>query len=95
MHKQTVVLQEEDLQEVFALFSSPTDDELRQIYDESSHYFYKLEELRGEYTLTQEKREFAEDAWRAVTYFLHRNGFALVKEGREYDLGESSGYTVG
>jgi hypothetical protein len=26
---------------------------------------------------------------------LHRNGFTLVKEGREYDLGESSGYTVG
>jgi hypothetical protein len=36
MHKQTLSLQEEDLQEVFALFSSPTYDELRQIYDESS-----------------------------------------------------------
>jgi hypothetical protein len=45
MHKQTLSVQEEDLQEVFALFSSSTDDELRQIYDESAHHFYKLEKL--------------------------------------------------
>ena len=88
------ILNDEDLRELFALFSSPTDDELRQVFDASHTNFYKLENLDAEYSLTQEKREFADDAWRAVTYFLYRRGFKLYKNGVELDLAALSGYTV-
>jgi hypothetical protein len=91
--KSRVALSEEDLRELFALFSSPTDDELRQVLDPAHTNFYNLENLEAEYTLTQERREFAEDAWRAVTYFLHRKGFNLYRNGIEFDLGASSGYS--
>lgn len=87
-----VLLSDEDMQELFALFSSPTDDELHQVFDPSHTNFYKLENLDAEYSLTQERREFAEDAWRAVTYFLHRKGFRLYKNEVEFDLYGSSGY---
>lgn len=87
-----VLLSDEDMQELFALFSSPTDDELHQVFDPSHTNFYKLEDLDAEYSLTQERREFAEDAWRAVTYFLHRKGFRLYKNEVEFDLYGSSGY---
>jgi hypothetical protein len=87
-----VLLSDEDMQELFALFSSPTDDELHQVFDPSHTNFYKLENLDTEYSLTQERREFAEDAWRAVTYFLHRKGFKLYKNEIEFDLCASSGY---
>jgi hypothetical protein len=91
--KAKVTLSEEDLRELVALFSSPTDDELRQVLNPSHANFYKLENLEAEYTLTQERREFAVDAWRAVTYFLHRKGFNLYRNGVEFDLGASSGYS--
>jgi hypothetical protein len=84
---------DEELQEIFALFSSPTDDERRRIYEPSNHLYFKLEDLEQEYDLTQEKREFAYDAWRAVMYFLHRRGFTLSKNGIEYNLFSSSGYS--
>jgi hypothetical protein len=90
--KARVTLSDEDLQELFALFSSPTDDELRQVLNPSHTNFYKNENLEAEYTLTQERREFAEDAWRAVTYFLYRKGFNLCRNGSDFDLGASSGY---
>jgi hypothetical protein len=93
--KARVTLSDEDLRELFALFSSPTDDELRQVLNPSHTNFYKLENLEAEYTLTQERREFALDAWRAVTYFLHRKGFNLYRNGVEFDLGASSGYSDG
>jgi hypothetical protein len=85
-----LTLSDDDLRELFALFSSPTDHEVRQVFDSSHSNFYKREELNDEYSLTQEKREFAVDAWRAVTYFLHRKGFKLYKDGREFDLSASS-----
>ncbi|MBI3668365.1 MAG: hypothetical protein HY237_01070 [Acidobacteria bacterium] len=87
-----VVLSEEDLQEIFALFSSPTDDEQKQVYDEASPHYYKREDVMEEYSLTQGKREFAEDAWRAVVYFLYQHGFSITREGISYDLLASSGY---
>jgi hypothetical protein len=86
-----IVLTDEDLREIFALFSIPTDYERQQVYDEGGLHYYRREDLSSEYSLTQEKQEFAEDAWRAVTYFLHRKGFVLTKEGTEYDLAASSG----
>jgi hypothetical protein len=93
--KAKLILSDEDLQELVAFFPSPTDDELRQVLEPSHTNFYKLENLEAEYALTQERREFAEDAWRAVTYFLCRKGFNLRRNGVEYDLGESSGYSGG
>jgi hypothetical protein len=74
----------------------PNDDELReqrkQIYDDKEPNHYRREDLAEEYALTQGKREFAEDAWRAVIYFLHRKGFTLLRDGVEYDLLGSPGY---
>ena len=84
---------DEELREIFALFSSPTDDERQSVYEPSNRLYFKLEDLEQEYNLTQEKREFAYDAWRAVTYFLHRRGFRLTQNGVEYDLLASSGYS--
>jgi hypothetical protein len=92
MTRSKLVPNDEDLQEIFALFSSPSDEELRQVYDHANPHFHKLEDLQEEYALTQEKREFAEDAWRAIMFFLHKRGFRLTKEGIEFDLNASSGY---
>jgi hypothetical protein len=79
-------LSQEDLKEIFALFTSPTQHEKEQIYDQlSEHYFLKIN-LFTEYSLTEEKREFAIDAWRAVIYFLYRKGYSLHKEDVEVDL---------
>jgi hypothetical protein len=92
INRAKVTLSDEDLRQLFAFFSSPTDDELRQVLNPSHTNFYKNENLEAEYTLTQERREFAEDAWRAVTYFLYRKGFNLCRDGSDFDLGASSGY---
>jgi hypothetical protein len=87
-----ISLTDDELKELFALFSSPTEYELKQIYNKQEGNFYQSEDLSEEYVLTQEKREFSKDAWRAVTYFLYRKGFTLVREGIKYDLLASSGY---
>jgi hypothetical protein len=72
---------EEDLKEIFALFTSPADEEISQIFDETSRFHFGKENLAEEYSLTQEKREFAIDAWRAVNYFLQRHGYSVVRDG--------------
>jgi hypothetical protein len=77
---------EEDLQEIFALFTSPADEEVSQIYDETSRFHFRKENLAEEYSLTQEKREFAIDAWRAVNYFLQRHGYAFVRDSARREL---------
>lgn len=74
---------EEDLKEIFGLFTSPADEEVSQIYDETSKFHFKKENLADEYSLTQEKREFAIDAWRAVNYFLQRHGYSVVKDSAQ------------
>ena len=89
-----VHLTDQDFQEIFALFSSPSDDELHWVYDPASTHYFEKEGLGEEYYLTQEKREFAGDAWRAVTYFLHRRGYTLLKDDKQYSLGLSSGYST-
>lgn len=91
--KSKIILTDDELREIFALFSSPTDYERQQVYDKTETHSYKREDLSREYTLTQERREFADDAWRAILYFLHRRGFRLTKNGEEYDLVASSGYS--
>jgi hypothetical protein len=80
------VLSEEDLKEVFSLFTSSTKYEREQVYDTHSGHYYMDEELSEEYSLNEEKREYALDAWRAVMYFLYRKGYSLCKDGKEIDL---------
>jgi hypothetical protein len=89
-----LVLSEDDLKEIFALFSSPTDEERAATYDPTSGSYYRAELLGEEYSLTEEKKEFAVDAWREVSYFLYRHGYSLRKGGIEIDLPRSSGYAV-
>jgi hypothetical protein len=86
-----IELTESDLQELFAPFSSATQEEILQIFSERSQHFYQAHDLNDEYELTEEKREYALDAWRAVLQFLHRKGYGLVKDGEAVDLINSSG----
>jgi hypothetical protein len=79
-------IDESDIKEIFGLFSSPTRHERQQMYDPSSPHYYKNLDAMEPYEITQEKREFALDAWRAVLGALSRNGFILVKDGKEIDL---------
>lgn len=85
-------LNDDDLQEIFSLFTSPAIEEREQIYNAGSIHFFKNVKLAEEYSLTQEKREFAIDAWRAVAYFFFRHGYSLSKDGVVYDLARCSGY---
>ena len=65
-----IPLDEQDLREIFALLSSSANEEKRAVYDPSNRHHFGNERLDEEYHVTQEKREFAVDAWRAVAYFL-------------------------
>jgi len=86
-----IELSDSDLQELFALFSSATEEEISQIYSEQSEHFYRNQDLDVEYELTEEKREYALDTWRAVILFLHRQGYKVTKNGEVVDLINSSG----
>jgi hypothetical protein len=46
-NKAKVTLTDEDLRELFAIFSSPTDEELHRVLNPSHTNFYKQENLRG------------------------------------------------
>jgi hypothetical protein len=84
-----LILDDRDLKELFSLFSSPTKYERDEVYQqESSHYFENVD-LSDEYELCEEKRDFALDAWRAVTFFLYTRGYALAKDGAIIDLSGS------
>jgi hypothetical protein len=76
----SIHLSDDDLRELFSLFSSPTEDELAQIYSESHRLYFKNENLDEEYTLQQERGEFARDAWRAVLLYLNRHGYEIRKK---------------
>ena len=81
-----IVLSEDDLKEIFSLFTSSTKYERDQVYDErSGHHFLEVK-LFEEYTLTEEKREYALDAWRSVIYFLHSRNYVLWRNGKGGDL---------
>ena len=82
----TVELDDSDLKEIFALFTSPSEYEVAQIYDpQSEHYFQKVD-LNKEYSLTEEQREYAIDALRAVIQFARSRGYSLCKDDEEIDL---------
>lgn len=84
-------LSEDDLKELFSLFSSSTQYEKQQIYDDRSQHYFLGVSLADEYSLTQDKREFALDAWRAVVHFLNTKGYSLCKDGQEVSLSFSDG----
>ena len=79
-------LNEDDLREIFALFCSTTRYERNQIYDKDSGHHFASENLDDVYDLSQEKREYALDAWRAVMYLLYRRGFKLRRNNEEIQL---------
>jgi hypothetical protein len=81
-----IELNENDLKEIFSLLTSCTIHERNEIYEESSNHYYLKVDLMEENSLTQEKREFALDAWRAVLYFLHSKGYSLCKAGQQVVL---------
>lgn len=82
----TIELSEDDLKEIFSLFTSCTVHERSQMYDETSDFHYLKVEPLQEYSVTQEKREFALDARRASIYFLHLKGYSLCKAGQRVRL---------
>jgi hypothetical protein len=89
-----IVLSEDDLKEIFSLFTSSTRYERDQVYDKhSGHHFSDVESLE-EYTLTEEKREYALDAWRAVIYFLHSRGYSLYQDGEPCNLSFIDDYFI-
>ncbi len=84
--KDKITLDDNDLKEIFGLYSSVTQYEKTQIYTQDSGHYFLDEDLSEEYPLTGDKREYALDAWRAVMFFLYSKGFALIKDGKELDL---------
>lgn len=87
VNKREIVLNEKDLKEIFGLLTSPTKNEKAQSYQQGTGHYFKDENLSEEYNLTQEKREFALDAWRAVVFLLHARGLAVItKKGEKVDL---------
>lgn len=82
----SIHLSEDDLKEIFALFTSATRFEKLQVYDEQSEHYFRKIQLSEEYSLIEDTREFALDAWRAVTSFLHSRGYSLSKDGRILSL---------
>ena len=81
-----IVLSEEDYKEIFSLFTSSTKYEREQIYKKGSGQHFKDVNPYEEYSLTQERREFAMDAWRAVVYFLKSKGFSLFRNEKVFDI---------
>lgn len=79
-------LNDNDLKEIFALLSSPTHYERNQVYDKNSSQYFAEIVLEEIYELSQEKREYALDAWRAVLFFLYKRGFRLKINDREIEL---------
>jgi hypothetical protein len=77
---EVIRLSEDDLRELFALFSSPTEEEVAMIYSPQHRLFFRNVDLTEEYSLTEGRGDFAEDAWRAVTYFLDRHGYRVTKD---------------
>ena len=82
----TIEFSEADFKEVFSLFSTSTADELQQLDDPTSEYYFGRLDLMREYELSYVKREYAIDALRAVFAFLHRHGYRVEKDGEIFSL---------
>ncbi|MBN2423420.1 MAG: hypothetical protein JXR46_01420 [Calditrichaceae bacterium] len=81
-----MTLNDDDYREIFSLFSSVTDYELKQIYDKNSSTYYKGEILNEEYELVGTKLEFAKDSFRAILYYLHKHGYELYKNKNHFSI---------
>jgi len=79
-------LSDNDLRELFSLFTSAAIEEKNQIYDDRTEHYFPRVDLSEEYELTEPKKEYALDAWRAVLYFLYRRGYTLYKDGQAFGL---------
>jgi len=77
---------ESDFREIFALFSSSTSYELRQIDDPDNEHYFGRVNLLEEYELSFAKKDFAIDSLRAVLAFLHRQGYKIEKDGKIISL---------
>jgi hypothetical protein len=86
VEKGRIILNDEDLKELFSLFSSPSKYEKEQIYTENNRHYFRNLELLEEGQLFLPNREVAIDAWRAVLFFLHSKGYDLIKDGKVLDL---------
>jgi hypothetical protein len=86
MAEQPIPISEDDLRELFALFTSCTEHERKQVYSSRSSHYFLNQNISEEHSLTEEKREYALDAWRSVLYFLHKKGYSLCKNGEDIDL---------
>jgi len=86
MSNEPINLTENDLKEIFSLFTSSTKYERDQVYDRNSDHYFLEVNLLDESTLTEERREYALDAWRVVIYFLHSRGYSLCKDDECSDL---------
>ncbi|MDT7605378.1 MAG: hypothetical protein QOF61_3375 [Acidobacteriota bacterium] len=86
MSESSIPLSENDLKELFSLFTSPTEFEREQIYSPRGELYFLNQDISEEYSLTEEKREYALDAWRSVLYFLYKRGYSLCRNGKETSL---------
>ena len=82
----TITLTDDDLREIFSLFTSATKYEREQAYDQKSEHYFMNVSLADEYSLTEETREFALDAWRSVISFLNLRGYSLCNNGEKINL---------
>ena len=89
-----IALTEDDLRELFSLFCSPTKYEKEEMYRLSSDHHFSGVNLSEEYQISEEKREFAIDAWRAVLFFLYSRGYSLCKDRKTIDLSFSEEHFV-
>jgi hypothetical protein len=85
---------DDDLKEVFALFTSSTAYELGQADDPSSEHYFGRVNLSEEYELCYAKQDFAIDALRSVLAFLHRRGYRVEKDGEVLGLEGVSEYFI-
>lgn len=80
-----IFLSEDDLKEIFALFSSVTQHEKNQAYGQDRRFAHSNIDLDEEYQLSEPKRDFALDAWRAVLSFLMLKGVTIDYKGSKLD----------
>jgi hypothetical protein len=87
-------ISDDDLKEIFSLFSSCTKFERDEIYDKESPQYFKNIRLFDKYELSEDKKEISLDAIRSVLYFLFRNNYALSNDGAPIDLSFIEDYFI-
>ncbi len=88
--KQPIELREDDLKEIFALYTSCSRYEYDEVFDEASSNYYLRENLRDEYELGGDKGDYALDSWRSALLFLSRRGYSLMRGDEIIDLSNAA-----